>query len=104
MTVGDNLLELSGAPPGKGALYLYEMSYSQRWSTGILVDIPAWDGKEDPDPVPPEGLGDINGDGSVNVLDVIMPVSYTHLFISVSRRGGSWSSHRRPPRLMQKWF
>ena len=26
VTVGDNLLELSGAPPGKGALYLYEMS------------------------------------------------------------------------------
>lgn len=72
VTAGDNLLELSGAPPGKGALYLYEMSYSQRWSTGILVDIPAWDGKEDPDPEPPEGLGDINGDGSVNVLDVIM--------------------------------
>ena len=32
--------------------------------------IPAWDGKEDP--APPEGLGDINGGGSVNVLDVIM--------------------------------
>ena len=43
-----------------------EMSYAQRWSSGVQIDIPAYTFV----PVDPSGKGDLNGDGKITNLDV----------------------------------
>ena len=71
---GENLVMLEGFSEAESVVYLYEMSYAQRWSTGIRVDVPAYDGSTEPDqPDPPETKkGDLNGDGKVNLTDVVL--------------------------------
>ena len=63
---GQNVVTLDGFEADSSVLYLYEMSYAQRFSNGIQIDVPAYT----PLPVDPAGMGDLNGDGTV---------SYTHL-------------------------
>ena len=74
VTAGENTVTLEGFTAEESVVYLYEMSYAQRWSSGIQVEIPAWDGTDNPGPVgpdPPQGdLGDINGDGKITNADV----------------------------------
>lgn len=68
VTAGENTVTLDGFTAEAGVVYLYAMSYAQRWSSGIQVEIPAWNKNTDPNP--PTGiLGDINGDGKLTNAD-----------------------------------
>ena len=71
VSAGENLVMLEGVPEEESVIYLYEMSYAQRFSNGILVEVPAYTGQTDPDPSTPSGKGDVNGDGVVNLQDAI---------------------------------
>ena len=68
ISAGENTVTIDDVDPEESVLYLYEMSYAQRFSSGIRIDIPAYSEKEEP--VEPQGSGDINGDGTVNIADV----------------------------------
>lgn len=68
ISAGENIVTIDGVDPEESVLYLYEMSYAQRFSSGIQIDIPAYSEKEEP--IEPGGPGDINGDGTVNIADV----------------------------------
>ncbi|MEI3176044.1 MAG: hypothetical protein V8S96_05945 [Lachnospiraceae bacterium] len=68
---GENLVMLEGFTAAESVVYLYEMSYAQRWSSGIRVDVPAYDGSTEPDP-PEVKKGDLNSDGKINLTDVVV--------------------------------
>ena len=61
-------MTLDGFEADSSVLYLYEMSYAQRFSNGIQIDVPAYT----PLPVDPAGMGDLNGDGKLSNADVII--------------------------------
>ena len=63
---GENTVTIDGFDREAAVLYLYEMSYAQRWSSGVQIDIPAYTFV----PVDPSGKGDLNGDGKITNLDV----------------------------------
>lgn len=65
---GQNVVTLDGFEADTSVLYLYEMSYGQRFSNGIQIDVPAYT----PLPVDPAGMGDLNGDGKLSNADVII--------------------------------
>lgn len=68
---GDNTVTLDGIIPEEGMLYLYEMSYAQRFSNGVRIDLPAYSGGSDPvDPIEP-GKGDLNNDGTIDLTDAV---------------------------------
>lgn len=66
---GEQEVTLDGVSSTEGVMYLYEMSYAQRFSNGIQVDIPEYkeDTSVDPDL---SGKGDINQNGIVDLTDV----------------------------------
>ena len=68
---GENLVMLEGFTTAESVVYLYEMSYAQRWSSGIRVDVPAYDGSTEPD-LPEVKKGDLNRDGKINLTDVVV--------------------------------
>lgn len=70
VTKGENTVTLNGIIPDKGMLYLYEMSYAQRFSNGVQVDLPAY--SESTEPVTPSGKGDLNKDGKVDLTDAVL--------------------------------
>ena len=64
-------MTLDGIIPEEGMLYLYEMSYAQRFSNGVRIDLPAYSGGSDPvDPIEP-GKGDLNNDGTIDLTDAV---------------------------------
>ena len=68
---GENVVTLEGVPEAQSVVYLYEMSYAQRFSNGIQVEVPEYNGEiKPPDPETSE-KGDVNGDGTVDLVDVI---------------------------------
>ena len=90
---GKNTVTLEGFTKAKSILYLYEMSYAQRFTSGCQVEIPVWSGEEEPDPTPsptvtpdpsptvtptpgptPSGTspGDLNGDGKITNADAAL--------------------------------
>ena len=69
VSAGENTVTLEGFFSEESVVYLYEMSYAQRWSSGMQMDIPAFTG-EDPEPAEPGTKGDLNGDGRVTNADV----------------------------------
>lgn len=62
---GVNEVQIDGVDPEESVLYLYEMSYAQRFSSGVQLDVAAYTGE-----LKPGSRGDINGDGQVNIADV----------------------------------
>ena len=69
VTAGANIVTLDGFETAESVVYLYEMGYNQRWSNGIQIEVPAYTGGQ-PTPDPP-GRGDLNGDGNVDITDVV---------------------------------
>ena len=65
---GENTVVLDGFEADESVLYLYEMSYAQRFSSGVRIDVPVYT----PGPVDPAGKGDLNGDGKLSNADVIL--------------------------------
>ena len=65
ISAGENEITIDGVDTEENVLYLYEMSYAQRFSSGSQIDIPAYT-----TPAPPGSRGDINGDGAVDIADV----------------------------------
>ena len=63
---GENTVTIDGFDREAAVLYLYEMSYAQRWSSGVQIDVPAYTFV----PVDPSGKGDLNGDGKITNSDV----------------------------------
>ncbi|QNM09465.1 cadherin-like beta sandwich domain-containing protein [Wansuia hejianensis] len=69
VSAGTNTVTLDGFETAESVVYLYEMGYNQRWSNGIQIEVPAYTGGQ-PTPDPP-GRGDLNGDGNVDITDVV---------------------------------
>ena len=67
VTAGDNVVMLEGVDSSADKICLYLMSYAQRFSTGVLYSVPAYDGS-----LTPGGAGDLNGDGVLNEIDVTL--------------------------------
>lgn len=67
---GDQVVTIPGLGKEECTLYLYEMSYAQRFSNGAQLDIAAYTGGDNPpDPVTPTP-GDLNQDGKIDMTDL----------------------------------
>ena len=70
VSAGDQVVTLTGLGKEACTLYLYEMSYAQRFSNGAQLDIAAYTGGDSPpDPVTPTP-GDLNQDGKIDMTDL----------------------------------
>lgn len=67
---GSQTVTISGLSTGKQMLYLYGMSYAQRFTNGIRIEIPEY--KEKPSDPVIIGTGDVNQDGTVDMIDVVV--------------------------------
>ena len=67
VTAGDNVVTLEGVKSSSDKICLYLMSYAQRFSSGVLYSVPAYDRD-----LTPGGPGDLNGDGELNEIDVTL--------------------------------
>ena len=68
LTGGENVLELTGISSKESVVYMQSVSYAQRRSTVIRLDVPEYQPVVKPEI--PEGSGDINGDGAIGDADV----------------------------------
>lgn len=70
VSAGDQVVTITGLGKDACTLYLYEMSYAQRFSNGAQLDIAAYTGGDSPpDPVTPTP-GDLNRDGKIDMTDL----------------------------------
>lgn len=70
ISAGDQVVTISGLGKDACTLYLYEMSYAQRFSNGAQLDVAAYTGGDSPpDPVTPTP-GDLNRDGKIDMTDL----------------------------------
>lgn len=70
VTAGNQLVTLEDIPEDACKIYLYEMSYAQRFSNGTQLDVAAYTGGDtpiDPGEIIP---GDMNRDGRLDMTDV----------------------------------